>query len=343
MRIRKMLCLLLCVLMVSSLLVACQSGEKPCQHEYEQTETAGIFADKQRVHTCKICGDSYSETIGKASKSLKILAIGNSFNNNSSSLLYDIATNAGARNVIIGCLWIGGSSIADHAANIASGEGKYEYRKNRSGSWKVTQGYTFLQGLQDEDWDFIVINQQSILAGQPGMVDADFHAACGYIAQNKPAGAKLYFSMTWGYDADYTANVNFGKYYGFDTQKMYESIRTTVVDYVMPTGYFDGYTPCGTVVQNLRTSWAKDLLTADGYHASTHVGCYALGLTWLATFTDIDVASIEYFPRMGTKWGVAYEQALLEIIKEAVLATQKNPLEVTQSSFAEKPKFDTIH
>ncbi len=346
MRIQNLFTLLLICVLLCAVFFGCSEqppAETTCSHQYDRSESAGIFADKVATHTCALCGDTYKETIAPATKSIKILAIGNSFNNNSSSLLYELAQAAGAEEIVIGCLWIGGSSLEQHATNIQSGAKAYEYRKNDAGKWVVKQNYNFLQGLKDEDWDYICINQQSINAGQPESYQSGLDVVGRYIRENMPDDCQLWFNMTWGYDADYTANPNFQKYYDGDPLKHYEAIRNTCRTTVMDSGWFDGLVPCGTTMQNMRSSWATGLITQDGYHASTHLGCYALGLTWLATWTDIDVAAMEYFPRMGTKWGVAYEQALREIAKEAVIHAMENPFEITESQFAEKPEFETKH
>lgn len=338
MKSRKLLSLCLLASMVIGMLAGCS-----CSHQYTCTETAGIFADKQAHYTCTQCGHTYSETLAPATKSIKILAIGNSFNNNSSSLLYDLAKDGGAEDIIIGCLWIGGSQFSDHAANIKSGAKKYEYRKNTTGKWTVKQGYTMLQGLQDEDWDYIVINQGSINAGLAEAYGTDLQTVGEFLVQNKPQGSHLWFNMTWAYDADYTANSLFGTHYDFDPQKMYEMVRSTCRTVVMDSGYFEGLIPCGTTMQNLRTTWATGLITQDGYHASIQFGCYALGLTWLATLTDIDVEALDWFPRMGTKWGTAYEEELRNTAKEAVLNTMVSPFAPTASTqHTVKPDFKPI-
>ena len=316
-----------------------EDTEAPCDHVYTETETRGIFADKQVIHVCTKCGDTYTETTEPATKSLKILAIGNSFNNNSSSLLYDLASDGGAEDIVIGCLWIGGSTLQDHAFQIKQNAPKYEYRKNSNGTWNVTQWRTFLEGLQDEKWDFIVLNQGSIVAGQPDQAAEGLDTVVSCIRENANPGSELWFNMTWAYDADSTSNPNFAAWYNSDPQTMYEAVRDTSRNVIMGSGYFDGLIPCGTTMQNLRTSWAANQVTQDGHHASNGFGCYALGLTWLATLTDIDVSSIQWFPKLYSKWGTEYEDALRDIAKEAVIHAVEKPYEVTQSSYTEKPEF----
>lgn len=108
----------------------------------------------------------------------KILSIGNSFSVNATNHLYDLAIQCGVEDVVIGCLWIPGSALYEHVANAESGKAAYQYRKNSTGEWQVTgetlelstgwvvNGWlTLLDGIQDEDWDIIVLQQQSIHAG----------------------------------------------------------------------------------------------------------------------------------------------------------------------------------
>lgn len=349
MSLQAILSVMLIIAMLGAALVGCSgngpaeqtiSSETTCQHTYETVETAGVFADKVAKHTCSQCGDTYEETVAPATKSIKILAFGNSFNYNSSRFLFDIAEAAGAEEIVIGCLWIGGATVADHANNVLTNAAKYEYQKNTTGRWETIPNATVEQALKDVDWDFICLNQQSAQAGQPESYRSALNILGKYMQENMPEGCEFWFNMTWAYDAGFTTNENFQRYYDCDQMKMYEAIRDTCRGTVMESGYVAGLVSCGTAMQNLRSSWASDQVTLDGYHASTFLGCYTLGLTWLATWTDIDIAALEYFPRMGTKWGRAYEYALREIAKEAVLNTMANPYEPSESQFKEQPEFE---
>lgn len=325
-----------CALLLS--LTACAQNtpteptEEPCMHEYTVIETAGIFADKQKISTCTLCGHTESQTLAPATKSIKILAIGNSFSHNTSAVMYELCKNAGAEEIVIACMWIGGASLSTHEICIKNKSAQYEYRKNSGNGFVESKGLTYVDGLQDEKWDFIFINQHSYQAGIWPTFGKSMDLISTTIRANVPATCKLYWLMTWGYDADCQTNRDvFESQYDCSTEKMYEAIRDVAHDHVMPTGYFDGLIPAGTAMQNLRTSWSKDLVTSDGYHASTH-GCVTLALTALAAMTDIDVASVTYTPLLSDPGG----KALLEIAKEAAINAVGSPKEPTQSAFTQR-------
>lgn len=145
--------------------------------------------------------------------------------------------------------------------------------------------------------------------------------------------------MTWAYDAAFTANSDFDTYFDSDSKKMYESIVECVKSEILTKNIIAGVIPSGTTMQNIRTSYMEKVLTADGYHASTIFGCYALSLTWLATMTDLDVESVTWIPESNTQWGATYDEAIREVAKEAVINAVKSPYEVTTSTYIERPDF----
>ena len=325
-----------CALLLS--LTACAQNtpteptEEECMHEYVVSETAGIFADKQKTSVCSKCAQTITDSVAPASKSVKILSIGNSFSRNSVDMVYEIAKSAGAENVVAACLWIGGSSLDDHATNILYESPKYEYDLNDNGTWTVQNGWTYLQGLQAQDWDYILINQVSVQSGRAEHYGKALKIVAEYIREHMPEDCQLWWNMTWSYDPDCTyQQAKFQEYYQCDSDIMYGCITQVAQNTVMPTGYFDGITFNGTVVQNMRTSWAKDFVTADGFHMSFDMGCYAVSLGTLAAITDIDISAVTYFSAKGS-----FAQQLKQIADEAVLNAKNTPFSVTQSQYTDR-------
>jgi hypothetical protein len=66
-------------------------------------------------------------------KSLKILAIGNSFSIDAMQYLYQIAEDAGVEEIVLGNLYIGGCSLSTHLDNSLHGNPHYDYYKNVDG------------------------------------------------------------------------------------------------------------------------------------------------------------------------------------------------------------------
>ena len=102
---------------------------------------------------------------------LKVLAIGNSFSEDAMAYLYGIADDYGVENIVLGNLYIGGAELSQHANNAENDAKNYTYRKNDSGSWVSTASQSILDGLLDEDWDIITIQQVSGKSGRSKFFD----------------------------------------------------------------------------------------------------------------------------------------------------------------------------
>ena len=68
-------------------------------------------------------------------KSIKILAIGNSFSVDGMEYLWDILSSAGYSEIILGNLAIASCTVEMHADNVKSNVPFYQYGKNTSGQW----------------------------------------------------------------------------------------------------------------------------------------------------------------------------------------------------------------
>lgn len=86
------------------------------------------------------------------------------------------------------------------------------------------------------------------------------------------------FHSTWAYSQD-SKHPGFANYSCSQNVMFDEIIGTT--EMVMDAYHFDILIPCGTAIQNARTSTIGDSMTRDGYHlnyASEDIRLPALGL-----------------------------------------------------------------
>ena len=79
------------------------------------------LADGSVTHTCNSCGHTEIETL-PATKTLKVLAIGNSFSVDAVTHLRGLMTAAGMKSFVIGNMVIGGCSLDKHWGYAQSGE-----------------------------------------------------------------------------------------------------------------------------------------------------------------------------------------------------------------------------
>lgn len=253
-----------------------------------------------------------------APKSLKVLAIGNSFSEDATKYLYQVAKAEGVEEVVIGNLFVGGCTLKMHAGYIKSGEAKYRYDKCVNGEWEKTPETTLLTGLQDEAWDVITMQQGSVDSGLVDTHQPYLDELVAYVRQNsKNPNAKLYWHMTWAYQEGSTHKAF--PTYGNSQMTMYYGIVNVVQKVIEPNENFHGIIPVGTVIQNLRGSIIGDKLTRDGYHLND-LGRVAAAYTWYAVLADQKLQDAKYSVVHG------------DLIVKAVNAALDKPQAVTAVS-----------
>ncbi len=247
----------------------------------------------------EITNDSY-EAVASVRRSLKVLAIGNSFSVDAMrNYLYDVLKSADYDQVILGNLYVGGCSIDTHWNYISSNSGSYEYHKNDdNGEWVTTYGAKAMDALQDENWDVITVQQVSGNSGMPETF-GNLQNLVNWVNQYKTnPNAKVMWHMTWAYQQDST-HESFPNY-NSDQMTMYNAIVDTVQNTVLAVDGIDGVIPAGTAIQNLRQTSLGDTLTADGYHLNDLHGDYTASLTWYAALTGESLDLVDYAPASVT-------------------------------------------
>lgn len=297
----------------------------PCEeHDFALTQTvaARALAAGSHNYTCKICGSTKSEEI-PATDRVSVLAIGNSFTQDSMQYLWELCNTAGISTVELGYLYIGGSGLENDMANIQSGTKAYTYYKNTEGTWSTTQS-SIAQALADNDWEIVVLRHHSIKSADPSSF-APLNSIISFIEEKKPE-TKLYWHSTWAYDQDYIDR-NFADIVG-DQERMYQLIVDTVQNVVLETGKFERVIPSTMAIQNMRTFYLADKMTRDGYHLSLDIGRYVAGLTWFCAITGGTPDATDYVPVLNRQIKLHFPA-----IREAVANAIANPFEVTKSGY----------
>ena len=309
---KKLMCLILSVLMVLMLFAACDGSGG--NSETDQTEAS----TQQTIDPNAPLSDG---------NTLKVLAIGNSFSNNTTEYLYDIAKAEGVTDIVIGRLYISGCSLAKHVENAKSNAAAYIYYKNNSGKWERIESASLLYALQDEDWDIITMQQASGASGVKETYIGTVDQRVSYVNENKTnPNARLVWHMTWAYQEGST-NSGFIAYYN-DQLIMYTKITEAVQQVIEPMSAFHSVIPVGTAIQNVRTSYIGDNLTHDTYHLND-LGKVIGGYTWYAHLTGKPLQAINLTEVNSTFTLTDSEKA---VIIEAVNAAIETPYAVTQST-----------
>lgn len=239
---------------------------------------------------CLMCGVMNAQP----DKVVKILTIGNSFSEDAvEQHLYDLAKTEDIK-VIIGNMYIGGCSLEKHLNNARGNKGAYKYRKIGLNGKKVeTKSFSLEAALADEQWDYVSFQQNS---GRSGMYDTWMESLpelMAYVKARVPKKTKMVLHQTWAYDKMSTHR-DF-KNYGHDQDLMYRSIVDAVHRAAKELGV-KIIVPCGTAIQNARTTPLCDCLTRDGYHLHKTYGRYVAACTWYEKIFKKNVVGNTYKP-----------------------------------------------
>ena len=224
---------------------------------------------------------------------LRILAIGNSFSQDSvEQYLWELFDAAGIP-VIIGNMYIGGCTLERHFKNSVTDKKDYSYRKVVSGVKTDTAKVNLAYGLKDEPWDYVSFQQASGVSGEYETYEPYLQALAAYVRRRVPAQAEFMWHQTWAYSAD-AGHDEFPRY-GRDQMQMYQAImgasRQAVGAHEFPI-----LIPSGTAIQNARASSLGDSLNRDGFHLEKTFGRYTASCTWFEAISGISVVGNAYYP-----------------------------------------------
>ena len=257
-RQKRVIAIALAALMLTAALAACSPGNAPdvTTPATNAPDTPGAAtSETDPVTEPPICGEE-TTTQPTEVKTLKILAIGNSFSTDCMQYLYDIARSGGVEEIVLGNLYYGGCSLAQHLG----------FAKSDSPSYTCGLVSSYGKTLTE-------------------LLD---------IVEAKAPDAKFIWNMTWAYQQDSTHS-SFPNY-DRSQQKMYDMIIDCMHQCIETEPRFVLSIPCMTSIQNARTSFLGDTLTRDGYHLDYNIGRYIAGLTWYAALTGGDVDKVSYNP-----------------------------------------------
>lgn len=307
--------------------------------------------DVQNIESSAVHGEEGSLTKGKM---LKLLAITSSFGLNTTQFLYDVAITEGyaPEDVIVARLYTSGCTLQKHLT-YAPDKPVYQYSKVTGDPKKTDnpgvmqtikdEGYaTLLDGLLDEEWDIIFMQQGAAQSPQlstyKDYVDQLRDIINPYVQKHCP-NAKFIWNMLWGYQSNSNKDV-FVNTFNSNQMYMYESNVNAVQEKIVPRTDYDRIIPTGTVIQNARTSFFGDNLTRDTLHLNDLGGILAAyGL--FATITgkpltkvDIDAVTASANNHIG---GASITTPLTDAQKDVIMESVNNaladPFHVTESQY----------
>lgn len=224
---------------------------------------------------------------------LRILAVGNSFSDDGTEYLPGLLEAAGIHNVIVARLYIGGCSLERHCEEYSKGLHNYIYFKSTKNKWEtVSKSASLLDGLKDEPWDIITMQETSGCSGLYETYHEWIPRLVSIIrSETLNPRASIVWHETWAYASNSTHSM-FGLY-DSNQDKMYAGIVDCVSraskEFDIPV-----VIPSGDAVQIARGTRLNNQdevpatckvyqLTRDGFHLSRQFGRYIAACAWFET------------------------------------------------------------
>ena len=265
-----------------------------------------------------LAGGAYAQQ-----KTVRILAIGNSFSQDAvEQYLHELAEAEGI-STIIGNMFIGGCSLERHVKNARDNAPAYAYRKIGTDGKKREKGKMSLEAvLADEDWDYVSLQQASPFSGMYETYEASLPELIEYVKARLPKKTKLMLHQTWAYAS--TSKHSGFKNYNCNQLTMYQAIADAVKK-AAKANKIKIVIPSGTAIQNARTSFIGDHLNRDGYHLDVKIGRYTAACTWFERIFKHNVVGNPYAPE-------GLDEARKTVAQKAAHAAVKHPYKVTELS-----------
>ncbi len=271
-------------------------------------------------------------------KTLKILCLTSSFGLNTTELLYDIAVAEGIEDVTVARLYASGCTLKKHVDAFNNDTGIYWYTKfTKDGKFELDDA-KLLDGLLDEDWDIIYIQQGAEQTPQLHTYEDYLDQFMEIILANKTnPDAKFIWNQTWAFQSDNTRTIFTDTFKG-DQMLMHEAIIDAMQEKILTRSDFCALIPTGAAVQSARTSYFGDRLTKDTLHLN-NLGRVIAGYTVLATVLDKDITEVNVgaVKSYDLTTPIRLSEIDREIVTEVVKAAREDPFAVIQSKYT--PEF----
>ena len=221
---------------------------------------------------------------------MRILAIGNSFSQDATRYLHDVAKVDGSKFEVVN-LYIGGCSLEKHYRNMLGDHRVYDLQYNGS---QTGFQISIKEALLSRAWDVVTLQQASHQSPYYKSYQPYLDELNAYVRRCVPQ-ARVLIHQTWAYEEGSERFRQIPE--PMTSAEMLEKIKENYDRAVREIGA-DGMIRSGELMAKLLENGIARV-HRDGFHASLGLGRYALALLWYATlsgrtiednaFTDFDV------------------------------------------------------
>lgn len=209
---------------------------------------------------------------------VRVLSIGNSFSRDAFAYVpFLIEEMVPGAEVDFCILYIGGCSLERHYNNLQSGEPAYELDVYRSetGHWTMERGVSLQQGVAREEWDIIVLQQQSAASRYYDTYQPYLDELLRYLKEVRPQATPAWL-LTQAYGTGYKPLGD------MPTDEMWARVDASS-QRVMEETAVRLLIPAGTAIQNARYTSLDRLgkaghLVNDGFHLQEGIPALIEGL-----------------------------------------------------------------
>ncbi len=220
---------------------------------------------------------------------IKVLAFGNSFSNDSVAWLSHIAQADGKDLRVANCV-IGGCSLQRHYSNIFNGNSdRYSFAYyTKANGIKSYSNTSMQEALMATDWDYIILQQASGESYKPDTYEPYLTDLITYVKTFHP-NVEILFNETWAYPDE--SHMFIGQSV-FDTdgdgnseeEPMFEKVREAYLKASQNHG-FTPLIPVGEAILRARDELDRNL-SRDGHHLDDR-GRLIAALMWYEMFTGV--------------------------------------------------------
>lgn len=333
--IKRFLCLFLAVVMLLPIFAGCAKEEAP-----EETKAAPTEPPEE-------------------AKVLKVLTLGHSLTVDSCHMLNLVANAEGYESMLIGTLYYSGCPLYKHVEFLTKDEPAYNLYLSSTDTAmtapQITDGVTMKYALTFDNWDIIVMQGGGFeISENDTFTNGDIQTIQEYVNKYKADWATFAWHMPWAFPVDTdlqqtqssgTVHKNYEKY-GHDRSNLYSAMTKCVADHIVTDDTFEFVIPSGTAIENALSSYLTEKDLHRDYGHASDFGRLIAAYTWyckLAGIEQLEEIKLEKVPKQFFKsipagmpdWVLTDHEK--EMILESVNNALKEPLQMTQSKFTEKP------
>lgn len=203
---------------------------------------------------------------------------------------------------------------------------QYLHELAEAGGQEIIIGNLYIGGCSLERHYNNMLNNTADYAYRKIGLDGIKHESGNQTIEKAPT-AKLILHQTWAY-AQNSTHSEFARY-GKDQMKMYNSIIEATTK-AFTDNSMDLLIPCGTAIQNARTTFIGDYMNRDGYHLNVVYGRYTAACTWYEALFQTSVVGNSYAPEgMNESLKLATQTAAHEAVSQPYTVTDLSYIQNT--------------